>query len=667
MSNCTTFLYRCICICSLSLFSVSLPAQCDLDGGILLTSTGADSLTICAGDGMSDAFDIQLTGQSDTTNSGYLITDDQLTILGLPAGPPFDLEGAGDGTCLVWAITYANDLTGLMLGENAADLSGCFALSTPITVIRRGVDGGVLTLPDGSDSLSICAGDGMSDAFDVVLTDTVGSNFAWVITDADLNILGLPGAPPFDLEGAGPGICLLWALSFEDGLVGAEVGANAADLEGCFDLSNPITIDRRGVDGGVLTLPDGSDSLSICAGDGMSDAFDVVLTDTVGSNFAWVITDADLNILGLPGAPPFDLEGAGPGICLLWALSFEDGLVGAEVGANAADLEGCFDLSNPITIDRRGVDGGVLTLPDGSDSLSICAGDGMSDAFDVVLTDTVGSNFAWVITDADLNILGLPGAPPFDLEGAGPGICLLWALSFEDGLVGAEVGANAADLEGCFDLSNPITIDRRGVDGGVLTLPDGSDSLSICAGDGMSDAFEVVLTDTVGSNFAWVITDADLNILGLPGAPPFDLEGAGPGICLVWGLSFEDGLTGAVVDSNAANLEGCFDLSNPITVLRNDFNAGECETTSTRDRPSVSAFEVRPNPVTDRLQIAYEGLADRGGQLFIMDVRGAVLETQTLAHGAATLDISVGQLPAGIYLARITSSDGSSIRRFVKR
>jgi hypothetical protein len=292
----------------------------------------------------------------------------------------------------------------------------------------------------------------------------------------------------------------------------------------------------------------------------------------------------------------------------------------------------------------------------------------MSDAFDIQLTgqsDTTNSGY--LITDDQLTILGLPAGPPFDLEGAGDGTCLVWAITYANGLTGLMLGENAADLSGCFALSTPITIIRNGVDGGVLILPDGSDSLSICAGDGMSDAFDVVLTDTVGSNFAWVITDADLNILGLPGAPPFDLEGAGPGICLLWGLSFEDGLTGAVVDSNAANLEGYFDLSNAITVILNDFGTGACETTSTRNQPSVSAFEVRPNPATDRLQIAYEGLVDRGGQLLIMDIRGAILESQSLASGAAALDVSVGQLPAGIYLARITSADGSSIRRFVKR
>ena len=57
-------------------------------------------------------------------------------------------------------------------------------------------------------------------------------------------------------------------------------------------------------------------------------------------------------------------------------------------------------------------------------------------------------------------ILGLPMAPPFDLEGVFPGVCAIWYIRYEDGLTGAEVGMNANDLAGCFDLSNAITVNR---------------------------------------------------------------------------------------------------------------------------------------------------------------------------------------------------------------
>ena len=255
------------------------------------------------------------------------------------------------------------------------------------------------------------------------------------------------------------------------------------------------------VDGGTLETTNGQIELMICAGDGISDAFDVNLNGNQGTNSAWVITDANGNILGLPPGPPFDLEGAGSGVCLIWHLSHENDLEGAEVGQNANNLTGTFDLSNPITVTRNDVNGGELMTEEEMTEITICAGDGESDAFDVLLSGTEGSNSAWVITDSDENILGLPPGPPFDLEGAGPGVCLIWHISFEDGLEGAEVGLNANDLEGCYDLSNPITVTRNGVNGGDLTTAGGMTELTICAGDGDSDAGHVA--DRVQDYFAF--------------------------------------------------------------------------------------------------------------------------------------------------------------------
>ena len=370
------------------------------------------------------------------------------------------------------------------------------------------VSGGHLTTAGGMTEKTICAGDGESDAFDVIVTGQSSSNSAWVITDDALNILALPPAPPFDLEVAGDGTCLIWYLAFDGEISGAEVGKNAADLEGCLELSNPITVYRNGVDGGHLTTAGGMTEKTICAGDGVSDAFDISLSGVSGANSAWVITDDALNILALPPAPPFDLEGAGPGTCLIWHLSFEDGLMGAAVGMNAANLEGCYDLSNPITVYREtgddceascDVDGGHIYT---NDATTICAGDGEDDFVDVNLSGEEGANSAWVITDDAGYILALPAAPPFNFEGAGEGICLIWHLSFDGAISGAEVGANAADLEGCYELSNSIKVIRRTSGQVCGRYNNNSHSLTVdLAPNPVSSDLRVDITIGEGGNF----------------------------------------------------------------------------------------------------------------------------------------------------------------------
>jgi hypothetical protein len=104
---------------------------------------------------------------------------------------------------------------------------------------------------------------------------------------------------------------------------------------------------------------------------------------------------------------------------------------------------------------------GTLALEDGTTSSIICAGDGTPDPFNVVLTDTVGSDlFTYMVVSDDGVILGTPADQPFDFDGAGEGECTLYAVSHDETLTGAVQGAMFANLDGCFVLSNPIVVTR---------------------------------------------------------------------------------------------------------------------------------------------------------------------------------------------------------------
>ena len=241
-------------------------------------------------------------------------------------------------------------------------------------------------------------------------------------------------------------------------------------------------------------------------------------------------------------------------------------LSGIDSPVNAWDLENIIVTANAVD----NVDGGDLTFGDGETTKDICVGDGNADIMNVSLSGTAGSTNKYLITEADGRIIAYDVAFPFDFEGAGSGICLIWNISYYGSITGTDVGANAADITGCFDLSNAITLIRNEVGGGTLT----GGPFEFCAGDGIADNIDdgaITLTDNVGANGAWVVTDDQGNILGLPNSyEDVDFDGAGVGTCLVWYLSFEDGLIGASVGNNASDLEGCFDLSNPIEVIRNE-------------------------------------------------------------------------------------------------
>ncbi|WP_115462573.1 hypothetical protein [Winogradskyella aurantiaca] len=403
-------------------------------------------------------------------NSSFVITDDAGNILGLPptmdALEGVDFDGAGVGTCLIWYIRYEDGLEGLETGSNASDLVGNFDLSNSLTVNRNaGPEAG--TLEGGPFDFFV---DGTPDMISgITITGTpVGTNRSFVITDDAGNILGLPPTMAdlegVDFDGAGVGTCLIWYIRYEDGLTGLETGMNASNLSGIFDLSNSITVNRnQAPEAGTLE----GGPFTFCV-DGTPDMVSgITLTGTpVGTNSTYVITDDQGVILGLPptiaDVEGVDFDGAGGGVCLIWYLRFEDGLQGAEVGMNANDLQGVFDLSNSITVTRNETNAG--TISGGPFTFTV---DGTPDMVSGITLEgsASGTNSTWVITDDQGVILGLPptldAVEGVDFDAAGTGVCLIWYLRFEDGLQGAEIGMNANDLEGCFDLSNSITVTRN--------------------------------------------------------------------------------------------------------------------------------------------------------------------------------------------------------------
>ncbi len=510
----------------------------------------------------------------------YVITDDAKNILGLPptltALEGVDFDGAGIGSCYIYHLTYEEGLSGLESGANLDDLAGIFALSNFIVVVRDGLNAGALVggpfefLVDGSPDM----------VTGITLDDTGlnGETQSFVITDDSRNILGLPptlaAVEGVDFDGAGVGSCYIYHLTYSGNLEGLEAGGNLDNLMGSFSLSNFIEVQRNGLNGGVLS--GGPYEFTV---DGNADmATDLALDDSMvnGTNTGFVITDADLNILGLPptlaAAQGVDFDGAGVGVCLIWHITYEEGIVGLEAGSNAANLNGFFALSNSIMVTRNGLNAGVIS--GGPYEFTV---DGMPDMVSGISlddTDVTGARQTWIITDDQNNILGLPpmlsNVEGVDFDGAGAGVCLIWHLTYEEGLTGLEAGNNVSDFEGFYGLSNAITVTRNPLEAG--TLSGGPYTFMV---DGMPDMVSGVMLDAAnltGTNQTYVITDDAGNILGLPptltAVEGVDFDGAGAGVCYIWHLTYEDGITGLAAGQNASDLGGFFDLSNFIMVTR---------------------------------------------------------------------------------------------------
>lgn len=218
------------------------------NAGVL--SGGPFSFTI---DGMPDMVSGVTLNTSNLSGDfqTFVITDANKNILGLPptlaALEGVDFDGAGEGSCYIYHISYNAGLTSLVAGTNLDNLAGTFNLSNFLTVNRNSLNAGVLS----GGPYNFTVGDGIPDLATNLMLDASqlnGTNQSFIVTDADLNILGLPptieAARTVNFDGAPVGVCLIWHITYENGITGLTMGSNANNLDGFFALSNSITVNR---------------------------------------------------------------------------------------------------------------------------------------------------------------------------------------------------------------------------------------------------------------------------------------------------------------------------------------------------------------------------------------------------------------------------------------
>jgi hypothetical protein len=198
---------------------------------------------------------------------------------------------------------------------------------------------------------------------------------------------------------------------------------------------------------------------------------------------------------------------------------------------------------------------------------------------------------------------------------------------------------------------------------------------TFCTDDSTEDLVTVMMDSPgAGSNSAWVITSDALEILGLPAGPTFNFEGVPAGICLIWYVTYEDYFTGAEVGANAADLGGCFALSNSIGVTR--LVGGDCPSAvnATSSLTSLSFIEeikavVYPNPNSgEQVFIEIQNLneIDESVVIEVMDLFGKKVYSEqfTIYGSRMTQQLSLNSdLASGLYLVQIIANDKSAVQK----
>ena len=299
--------------------------------------------------------------------------------------------------------------------------------------------------------------------------------------------------------------------------------------------------------------------------------------------------------------------------------------------------------------------GGDLVLSDGMTSSSICVGDGISDMIHVTLTGEQGAASAWIITDEDGTILDLPETFPFDFEGAGSGTCNIYNVSFSGMLDILEVGVSLSDLQGCFALSNPVTIVRNSGGDCNDDVENGCPTPKNIKVRMKSSNKYIVSWDRVADVRGYNIR------VGIKGAPKSDVvvpvKGRRIIVSVPAGKIFEIAIQTNCKDGSNSNYSELFTLgSNSKKAANRSLEKGDIQVS--KSGIVITEFsEVFPNPVQQVLNLAFD-TGDEAALLSVYDLQGRKMLIRQLKSSEIMHRLDVSSLGAGTYIIMGKGPDG---------
>jgi len=476
-----------------------------------------------------------------------------------------------EGEYLLRLINSNGPIDNLVVGGNISSLVGCAHISNALDIRVTFIEGGVLSAPP----LVFCTGDGEDDFIPegaISLTGASGRFGQWVITDeTGTEILGLPDDPyAINFNEVSEGTCDLWYVSADDPIDYLEIGDDfRTSLPVCSASSNFIPITRFNntvpvIEGGPLEFCIPSDDAMFITED------DVTVSNLNSVNQRWLLTDSENNIvLAQTSLSSFEVLVSQTGTYFLYLVGHEQSLENGIAGFNLSDMEGCYEVSNSITVEI--IDCPISAIVGGSlsgTSTSYCLDDTPDYLQNVEYVDGTGFLNRWIILDEFDNILALPNnVDNYDLERLGEGIYRVHRMTYEPGIVGVSVTNNLVDdVEGDYALSNYITVTNLFCGSAIVGGDLMGASYEGCGYDVMTYVDGLSLLGQTGENNFWVITDMDYTILYLSSqTSPLDYRALGSGIFFVYNISYNGGITGLENGNNLIeDLEGDYALSNNL-------------------------------------------------------------------------------------------------------
>jgi len=387
----------------------------------------------------------------------------------------------------------------------------------------------------------------------------------WMLNQGN-DIINIEQVPELEIALLDPGIYTLYQIVYEE-VEGLVVGANLNVLEGCYELSNGISITILSADESDCTTEVACELASsllsadvdtVCIEDMSANTVTLTVENLGNESEAIIRADENGVIQELSADRIFEITSVGEQY--FYHINYVD-TVQIFGGTNIQDLIGCYALSTPVVVtgeDNCFVEPCSVEAAQASTNgqTNLCSTD---DTDDLVIVSSAGGNgeqqLFLLLESESTSILESNDTGEFVFDENRLGEFEIVVLNYNEPFVlTADIGA----LEGCFALSPPLLIsnleDNCEVepssclnDGGMISY---NGPTGICGNDGQNDILDISVDVIGGSNRAFLLVNEIGIIINVAPALVILNNPFPEGNYSVYALSYEDFPAGLSANAN---------------------------------------------------------------------------------------------------------------------
>ncbi len=595
------------------------------DAGTVQRTNGETTALFCPGEEATLALESLDAAPTPFT---LVLTDGDEVVIEVLESNTVDFGTQDPGAYRIYGVSYTGNpsinagdtLSTATLSDDCFDVSDSF-----VEVSIQFVEGGQVSLENGSRMTEVCVQDGEADELVFVNNSTAeDANYIYILTNEDNEVI-LPlfgDRIDFDVDLI-TGVNRVWGLSYTgdfDLSTGQDITSTSLS-DGCFSLSSTfVTIVKSRVIGGEISLPDSSLTAQICP-EGQADTLSFITSGSSTGSYAYIATTTDGRIVEVSTDTFLAIGTIAVDSLNVYGLAYSGELQATEGQfiSDGALSDACFTLSqNTVLVTAVRPNTGAITLEGGSTDTLLCP-EGMGTALPVSAPDASGGTTVSILTDTAGIIIdiqeGLDFALPSDLE---QGSYQLWAATYT-GTLTLETGQSLAEnpiSNDCFALSmQGITIRWEAPFAGDLSFADGSDSAVFCSQNGLADSLSWSVSESAGGALTYLLTDTTNQIVAVSGNASMDADTLTPGSYRIHALAYTGDLTALPGQdaTTAALSDECFQLGTNFLTLDAIQPAG-----GTVSLSEGGAVFCSGDGIPDILKFAATGAAPQADYIFLV-------------------------------------------------